>query len=107
MPNPPLAAELRAYSDRMRAEYVRRDEISEFIDRAATTAAELERGAWVACAERLPEEREEVLIATGLDVTVGSHEGGVWFNLYDECPRPTHWAPLPEPPAPSATESQP
>ena len=63
-------------------------------------------GAWVAVNERLPEMDERVMVGNAADgwVTVGSRQLTGEYHHWDgddseELHEPTHWMPLPEPPA--------
>ena len=72
---------------------------------------------WIKCSERLPEEKEEVLLFSDEGITQGCREiskrydGSVykewnicWFDEHGcgccggEYFKPTHWMPLPSPP---------
>lgn len=63
---------------------------------------------WIPVDERLPEKEQEVLAywpSSGLDpdvpwMTVARiNEDGNWADIEMELEAPTHWMPLPEPPA--------
>ena len=69
------------------------------------TDAFLERR-WIPVSERLPELVERVMVCNAKDgwVTIGSREmTGTYHHWdgddYEELCEPTHWMPLPEPPA--------
>lgn len=57
--------------------------------------------AWVPCAERMPEDGVEVLVAVWPSVYIAEREDGEWWAI-DRMPSAiggvTHWMPLPEPP---------
>ncbi len=66
--------------------------------------AALERAlaaAWVPCAERMPEDCVEVLVAVWPSVYIAEREDGEWWAV-DRMPSAiggvTHWMPLPAPP---------
>lgn len=57
--------------------------------------------AWVPCAERMPEDCVEVLVAVWPSVYIAEREDGEWWAV-DRMPSAiggvTHWMPLPAPP---------
>lgn len=71
----------------------------------------VEGDGWIACSERMPETKDEVLVSDGCSHPTAAWTGeGRWVFVYDdhgEVPfKPTHWRPLPAPPSPGATGSE-
>ena len=60
-------------------------------------------GRWIPVGKRLPEEDVDVLVMTKYGMHVASlDEDGLWNASHGdswEFPNPSHWQPLPEPPA--------
>ncbi len=57
---------------------------------------------WIPVGERLPEDKEQCLVARGEDVAVAwwhSRPQAFIHEDIDNAWTPTHWMPLPEPPA--------
>ena len=60
---------------------------------------------WIPVEERLPDYGQQVLVAHAANgaISVASREkigaGRFWIDASDELNDPTHWMPLPEPPA--------
>lgn len=88
-----------------------------------TPSAETVRDGWISCTERLPENDVEVLVSFWASGKVGSermtlisyrgesHEhGNFWHHTDDfgdmEMYEPTHWQPLPAPPALAASQAE-
>ena len=53
---------------------------------------------WISVKDRLPENEDEVLIYMG-HYEVGWYSREVWRGVDEWRLEPTHWMPLPEPPA--------
>jgi len=68
--------------------------------------AEQEGDGWIACADRMPEDRDAVIVCDHwIDIYPAVFIGGVFYEygeglIEDACriSNPTHWQPLPSPP---------
>lgn len=66
-----------------------------------------QEGAWIACSERMPEDRDAVIVCDHwIDIYPAVFIGGVFYEygeglIENACriSNPTHWQPLPAPPS--------